>query len=286
MQTETDPSKDLDAASRQNIPLIWTFVLRGAIGGILGLFVFLIYLFFADTYRFNQLETIGLLAAGNGALIGALIFWLGRSLGRALAIVLRIVVGIAFSIFSMALVSYVAGGFYEDLKWFLINVFFLAITLGGFAGAFAKRKSGDEFQREDSSDQFSPARAPWTFLWQGAIGGAVGGLPLISYKFLTSADSLSLLTWVVLIATANGIAVGTIIWLTARIFGMRLPMTSRITVGTLFSFFTMGVSIWVQEGINGEMKPLVINVLVVGLMLGIPAGAFAKGTAKPVVGRY
>jgi hypothetical protein len=182
----------------------------------------------------------------------------------------------------MAFVSYLAGGFYGDLKWFLVDVFLLAITLGGFAGAIAKGKSADEFQKKDSDDQPGPARAPWSFLWQGAIGGALGALPLISLKFLTSADSLRLLISIILIATANGILVGTVIWLMGRLFGMRLGRASRIVVGTLFSFCSISVYLCLEEGINGDIKPLIINVLLVGLILGIPAGAIAKGNRETV----
>jgi len=107
----------------------------------LGLFLLIAYLFFFDTYRLNGLEMTALIAASNGFVIGALIFFLTRVLGRNLGIVVRINAGILFSLFSMGLLSYLAGGFYGDPRWFVSNVILLAVTLGGPAGFVATERS-------------------------------------------------------------------------------------------------------------------------------------------------
>lgn len=131
----------LDARAKPNGARIWRFLWRGTVGGVLGLFILIAYLFFFDTYRLNGLEMIALIAAGNGFAIGALLFFLTRVLGRDLGIVLRIPAGLLFSLFSMGFVSYVGGGFYGDLKWFVSNVILLAVTLGGPASFLAKGRS-------------------------------------------------------------------------------------------------------------------------------------------------
>jgi hypothetical protein len=120
---------------------IWSFVWRGAVGGVLGSVIFFVYLFYADTYRLNALETTVLIAAVNGLLIGAFIFFLGRLLGKDLGIWLRIITGVLLSFCSMGVFSYLAGGFYGDVRWFVSNVILLALTFGGFAGALATGKS-------------------------------------------------------------------------------------------------------------------------------------------------
>src|SRR5262245_50416387 len=119
----------------------WSAVWRGAVGGIFGWAAFILYLFFFDTYRLNELGTFALIALGNGSFVGAVIFILGRTLGKKLGILLRVIVGVVLSFFSMSLFSYLGGGWYGDLKWFVTNAILLAVTLGGFAGAMARVKS-------------------------------------------------------------------------------------------------------------------------------------------------
>lgn len=122
------------------MPRIWSFLWRGAIGALLGVFILIVYLFFFDTYRLNGLEMIALIALANAFVIGGLIFLLSRVLGRHLGFVLRIVAGILFSFCSMGFASYLAGGFYGDLKWFVTNAILLAVILGAPAGLFARSR--------------------------------------------------------------------------------------------------------------------------------------------------
>lgn len=129
-----------DARGRADAPQIWSFLWRGTVGGVLGLFILIAYLFFFDTYRLNGLEMTALIAVGNGFLVGAVIFVLSRMLGRDLGVVMRIIAGIVFSLCPMGFVSYLVGGFYGDLKWFVSNVILLAVTLGGPSGLVAKAR--------------------------------------------------------------------------------------------------------------------------------------------------
>lgn len=129
-----------DARAKPNVARIWGFLWRGTVGGVLGLFILIAYLFFFDTYRLNGLEMIALIAVGNGLLVGAFIFVLSRVLGRDLGVVMRIIAGIVFSFGSMGFVSYLAGGFYGDLRWFVTNAILLAVTLGGPAGFVARAR--------------------------------------------------------------------------------------------------------------------------------------------------
>jgi hypothetical protein len=140
---KTNGNKEANYAQLE-VVRIWRFLWRGTVGGVLGLFILIAYLFFFDTYRLNGLEMTALIAAGNGLLVGAYIFVLSHVLGRDLGVVMRIVAGIVFSFCSMSLVSYLAGGFYGDLKWFVINAILLAVTLGGPAGLVAKSKVGEK----------------------------------------------------------------------------------------------------------------------------------------------
>jgi len=124
-----------------NVVRISRFLWRGTAGGVLGLIILIAYLFFFDTYRLNGLGMITLIAVGNGFLVGAFIFVLRRVVGRNLGVVMRIIAGIVFSLGSMGFVSYLAGGFYGDLRWFVTNAILLAVTLGGPAGFVAEGRS-------------------------------------------------------------------------------------------------------------------------------------------------
>lgn len=263
------------------MPRIWSFLWRGGIGGFLGLVVFAVYLFFFDTYRLNGLGIAALVATLNGLLIGALVFFLGRVLRRDFGFPVRIIVGIVFSFCSMALYSYLAGGFYGDLKWFLTNVILLAVTFGGLAGALASEKSRKEFPKEDHVERSADDERtqPWSFLWRGAIGGTLGGVALIIYRFLTSPLPLSELLIAVLISAVNGFFVGAFIWFLGRWLSRAFGLALRIIAGVLFSICSIAFYLYVG-GLNGDIKLFIVNALTVGLMLGVPAGAIAKGKTK------
>jgi hypothetical protein len=269
------------SADRFATPRIWSFLWRGAVGGFLGLVVFAVYLFFADIYRLNGLGMTALVAAGNGLLVGAFIFFLGRVLGRDFGMLLRIIAGSVLSFFSMALYSYLAGGFYGDLRWFLSNVILLAVTLGGLAGALASGKSRNEFPKEDHVEQSAGNRPlPWSFLWRGAIGGALGAVALIIYRLLTNPYPLNALFTAALISVANGVCVGAFIWFLGRQLRRRFGMALRIIAGTLFSLCSIAVYLYLEGGLNGDIRPIITNTLAIGLMLGAPAGAIAKENPK------
>jgi hypothetical protein len=137
---KTNGHKEANYA-QPNVVRISRFLWRGTVGGVLGLFILIGYLFFFDTYRLNGLEMTALIAVGNGCLVGAFIFVLRRVVGRGLGVMMRITAGIVFSLGSMAFVSYLAGGFFGDLRWFVTNAILLAVTLGGPAGFVAEGRS-------------------------------------------------------------------------------------------------------------------------------------------------
>jgi hypothetical protein len=268
--------KDLQA--QESSPRIWSFLLRGAVGGFLGLVIFAVYLFFTDTYRLNGLATTALIAAANGLLVGAFIFFLGRVRGRDFGMPLRIIAGMLFSFCSMGFYSYLKGGFYGDLKWFVSNVTLLALTFGGLAGAMTRGKSANEFHKKDSDEHLAGEEGalPWSFLSRGAIGGALGAVALIIYRILTKPYRLDDLLIAALIAVGNGVFVGAFIWFLGHQLRRTLGMALRIITGTVFSICSIAFYLYLEGGLNGDIGPFIINTLAVGLMLGAPAGAIAK----------
>jgi hypothetical protein len=212
-------------------------------------------------------------------LVGAVIWFLGRLFGKDLGVVLRILAGTLFSFCSMALYSYLEGGYYGDRREFVSNAILLALTFGGLAGALAKGKSRKQFPKEDHDEHSADGEStqPWSFLWRGAVGGALGGVALIIYRFLTSPYSLNDLLIAVLISASNGAFVGAFIWFLGRRLGRTFGVALRVIAGTLFSICSIAFYLYLQGGLAGDIKPFIINTLVVGVILGAPAGASAKG---------
>jgi hypothetical protein len=101
-------------------------------------------------------------------------------------------------------------GFSEDPRGFIVNLFFIALLIGGLAGALATGGSRKDYPKEDHSDQSAGnyRTPPGSFLWRGAVGGVLGAVILIVYRSLTNPFPLNDLLIAALISTGNGVFVG------------------------------------------------------------------------------
>jgi hypothetical protein len=299
-ETSSAPTKDLQA--QESSPKIWSFLWRGAVGGILGAFVLVgvaIYRNPMNLLGLAWLPTFILLASITGLFVGSMVSFLDQRVRRRLGIIRRIILGGLLTSALLAIYLYLAvrfdkesrcvnclsttfrEGFGEDPRGFIVNLLFIALLVGGLAGALATGKSRKDFPKEDHSDQLAGNnQTPWSFLWRGAVGGMVGVVILIIARLFIEPHDLTDLVIVALVSAGNGALVGACIWYLGRIRGKQLSVASRILTGTLSSFCSIAIYLFLQGGFNGDIKPFIINTLAVGLMLGAPAGAIAKGKPK------
>jgi hypothetical protein len=225
-----------------------------------------------------------LLAAGNGMLVGTVIWLLCRLSGRDVLVLLRIVVGIAFSFCSSVLYLLLVGGFYGDVKRFLLNSFLLALTFGAFAGALARGKRQEEFLKEDHDKQLAGNQAPlWSFLWRGAVGGVLGLIILVVYLFVTDPYRLNGLEIAALIAAANGLSIGAIIFFLGRMLERNVRIGLRMIVGMSFSVCSMTVYSYLGGGYYGDFRWFVSNVVLLSLTLGALPSVLARARSRNTI---
>jgi hypothetical protein len=288
-----------DLQDRLPMPRIWSFLWRGAVGGILGALLLVgvaIYRNPMNVLGLGWLPTFVLLASIIGLFVGAMVSFFGQRVRRRLGIIWRVILGTMLTSVLQAIYLYLAvrfdqesrcgnclsttfrEGFGENPRGFIVNLFFIALLIGGLAGALATGKSRKDFPKEDHSDQLAGNNETplWSVLWRGAIGGVVGAVALIIYRFLTNPYRLNDLLIAVLISVGNGVFVGAFIWFLGRWLRRTLGVALRIIAATLFSICSIAFYLYLQGGLNGDIGPFIINTLAVGLMLGVPAGAIAK----------
>lgn len=303
---DEEPSKEnqqKEPANRVVAPRILSFLWRGAVGGILGALLLVgvaIYRNPMNVLGLAWLPTFILLAGIIGLFVGAMVSFFGQRVRRRLGFIWRVILGTLLTSALLAIYLFLSvrfdkenpcvnclsttfrEGFGEDPRGFIVNLFFIALLIGGLAGALATGKSRKDFPKEDHSDQSAGNNQapPWSFLWRGAIGGALGGVALIIYRFLISPYSLNDLLIAALISAANGAFVGAFIWFLGRWLRRTFGVALRIIAGTLFSICSIAFYLYLEGGLNGDIMPFIINALAVGLMLGAPAAALAKEKTK------
>lgn len=128
----------------------------------------------------------------------------------------------------------------------------------------------------------------WSFLWRGAVGGAI--VPLIRglfYMYRVPYARVFLLAFLILlcIPAAYGAFIGGMLWLTVKKRGERLNLITRAVLGMAIAmvfclpyiyFFELNDSLIM----GGLFRTLLLNSLLTGLVIGLPAGVFAPSGSR------
>ena len=142
--TVSSDHRPVDELERRiNIPEVWGPMWRGAVGGFLGLVIYVIYIFYTEPYYLTGgFSTGALLVVGaTGMLVGALLFCISRLRRKRIGIVLRMLTGTLIGFCSIASYSYLEDGLlYNTFKQFVIDSLVLGLMLGACAGAMARIK--------------------------------------------------------------------------------------------------------------------------------------------------
>jgi hypothetical protein len=136
-----------DAHDKRSSCGIWRFLWRGAMGGVLGVFIFFAYAVYRNPYGIMNLVSFlpFLLMAGmSGSLVGTTIWLCNRILGRNLGAVSRVVPGMILTAILIALYLYLTEGVNDDLKGFIRHSLVFGLAVGGLAAAVAKGKKQSE----------------------------------------------------------------------------------------------------------------------------------------------
>jgi hypothetical protein len=132
-----------DAQDKKSSSGIWRFLWRGAMGGVLGVFIFVGYAVLRYPYGIvggAELPTLLLIATVSGMLVGAVVWLSNRLLESRLRLVSRIILGTLLTVALIALYLYRTEGLEDDLKRFVGNSFAFGLTVGGLAGAMASQR--------------------------------------------------------------------------------------------------------------------------------------------------
>jgi len=121
---------------------MWSFLWRGAVGGVLGVFVFVGYAVYRSPISIlglGELPTFLLIGGLSGVLVGAMISFSGRLVRRRLRITYRMILGTIVTSVLIAFYLYLTEGL-GDLERFISNSLVLGLTVGGLAAAVARGK--------------------------------------------------------------------------------------------------------------------------------------------------
>jgi len=111
----------------------------------------------------------------------------------------------------------------------------------------------------------------------GAIGGILGFVALLFYRFFTDPYLLGggLFSPETFLAAINGLVIGAII-LSIFLLLRKVGILLRILVGTVFSFCSATIYLYLHGALlYSDFRGFISNSLLVGFFLGAPAGALA-----------
>jgi hypothetical protein len=131
-----------EESARDSPPPSWSYLWRGAVGGLLGLFFLFAYRLYTNPYLLGGLFPSGaFVALIDGLLVGAVIFSLSRLLRGNPGLLWRVAAGTLSSSCFIAIYSYVEGALsYSDFKALVRNSIVVGVMFGAPAGALANPK--------------------------------------------------------------------------------------------------------------------------------------------------
>lgn len=128
---------------REEMPRLWTLVLRGAIGGVLGVPIFIVYAIYRYPYGVvggKGIPMLLLVTAVVGGLVGVIICLFGRVFRLTFGLGWRVILGMMLGSVLIAFYFYYTEGLDDDPKRLISNSLVLGSAVGGLAGTMAKGK--------------------------------------------------------------------------------------------------------------------------------------------------
>ena len=133
--------EDNNGRDKPEVSRFWGSVWRGALGGLLGVFVFFAYAIYENPYAIMNLVSFFpflLVAIISGAVSGAAIGLIKTHLPRrGFDRLVHMLVGIVVATIIMTAYFYLAEGIDDDLKGFIQHCLVFGLAVGGLAGTIA-----------------------------------------------------------------------------------------------------------------------------------------------------